>query len=85
MVTLSQILVVHQHNYHDVKQRDVSRLKNMLRELERNIDLMLKRDTLPLDKYEKIIQAMVLSKRVAAIVERGWSSTEIYYRHETVQ
>ena len=87
MVTLSQILVVHQHNHHNVKQRDVPRLKNMLRELERNIDLMLKRDVLPLDKYEKTIQAIIYSRRVATIVERGWSNTEIsetYYRHGIV-
>ena len=87
MVTLSQILVVHQHNHHNVKQRDVPRLKKMLRELERNIDLMLKRDALPLDKYEKTIQAIIYSRRVATIVERWGSNTEIsgtYYRHEIV-
>ena len=77
MMTLSQILVVHQHKHHDGKQRDVTRLRNMLRELERNIDLMLKKDALPLDKYERTLQAMIYSNRVATIiVERGWSEVD---------
>lgn len=70
MITLSQILVVHQHNHQEPKQRDVSKLKSMLRELEKNIDLMLKKNVLPLDKYLKSFQALVYSRRIAAIVER---------------
>ena len=87
MMTLSQILVVHQHKHHDGKQRDVTKLRNMLRELERNIDLMLKKDALPLDKYEKTLQAMIYSKRIADLVQKETSFVEIsgtFYRRGTV-
>ena len=70
MITLSQILVVHHHSHEDPKQRDLSKFRNVLMELERNINLMLKRDVLPFKKYVNAFQAVIFSKRIATVVER---------------
>ena len=77
MITLSQILVVHHHNHLDPKQRDLTKLRNMLRELERNIALMLKRDVLPPEKYMNSFQALIFSRRITSIVEKGRSEISV--------
>ena len=75
MITLSQILVVHHHSHREHKPKDYSKFRNMLRELERCINMMLKHDVLPFDKYLNAFKAVVYSKRIAKLVKNVQSNT----------
>ena len=75
MITLSQILVVHHHSHKEHKPKDYSKFRNMLRELERCINMMLKHDVLPFDKYLNAFTAVVYSKRIAKLVKNLQSNT----------
>ena len=82
MITLSQILVVH-NKHHPVatESRDVEKFKAMLVQLENHINSMLKRDVLPLQKYREAFAAELYAEQINSMLKKE----EMKNRHMCLQ